>query len=224
MQFAEDHRGNAGEVPDRMVGHLRRPLGRRGQRRGVRTRPLPARLQRPRHQRRTSRLQGHLDPHRPARIRGARRHPGDGRSRASRSTATSLNPYLSPAAVKRWEPFIDEVVRASIDEKIEAGRIDFVDDLANIVPGGADAGDARNPDQEVGGLQRADARGDLHPGGLPGRRAGGEQHREMGIDLRHQPERDPGEPPPGSGQRDCSTCVSTASRPPTSRCWACSAC
>ena len=45
-----------------------------------------------------------------------------------------LNPYLSPAAVKRWEPFIDEVVRASIDEKIEEGRIDFVDDLANITP------------------------------------------------------------------------------------------
>jgi cytochrome P450 len=45
-----------------------------------------------------------------------------------------LNPYLSPAAVSRWEPFIDEVVRASIDEKIEDGRIDFVDDLANITP------------------------------------------------------------------------------------------
>ncbi|KKC06957.1 cytochrome P450 [Mycobacterium nebraskense] len=45
-----------------------------------------------------------------------------------------LNPYLSPAAVKRWEPFIDEIVRASIDEKIESGRIDFVDDLANIAP------------------------------------------------------------------------------------------
>ena len=45
-----------------------------------------------------------------------------------------LNPYLSPAAVKRWEPFIDEVVRASIDEKIGEGRIDFVDDLANITP------------------------------------------------------------------------------------------
>src|SRR5690606_14691525 len=28
----------------------------------------------------------------------------------------------------------DEVVRASLDEKIESGRIDFVDDLANIVP------------------------------------------------------------------------------------------
>ena len=45
-----------------------------------------------------------------------------------------LNPYLSPAAVKRWEPFIDEVVRASIDEKIEDGRMDFVDDLANVTP------------------------------------------------------------------------------------------
>ena len=46
----------------------------------------------------------------------------------------ALNPYLSPAAVKRWQPFIDEVVRASIDEKIEDGRIDFVDDLANVAP------------------------------------------------------------------------------------------
>ncbi|PXW28725.1 UNVERIFIED_CONTAM: cytochrome P450 [Williamsia faeni] len=45
-----------------------------------------------------------------------------------------LNPYLSPAAVKRWEPFIQEVVGASIDERIESGTIDFVDDLANIVP------------------------------------------------------------------------------------------
>ena len=45
-----------------------------------------------------------------------------------------VNPDLSPAAVKRWKPFIDEVVRASIDEKIESGQIDFVDDLANIVP------------------------------------------------------------------------------------------
>ncbi|MGB8503186.1 cytochrome P450 [Mycobacterium sp.] len=46
----------------------------------------------------------------------------------------ALNPYLSPAAVARWEPFIDEAVRGCLDEKIEAGRIDFVDDLANIVP------------------------------------------------------------------------------------------
>ena len=45
-----------------------------------------------------------------------------------------LNPYLSPAAVARWEPFVDETVRACLDEKIGGGRIDFVDDLANIVP------------------------------------------------------------------------------------------
>jgi cytochrome P450 len=46
----------------------------------------------------------------------------------------ALNPYLSPAAIARWVPVVDEVVRACIDEKIESGRIDFVDDLANIVP------------------------------------------------------------------------------------------
>lgn len=51
-----------------------------------------------------------------------------------RSYRSALNPYLSPAAVARWEPFIDEVVRACLDEKIETGQIDFVDDLANVVP------------------------------------------------------------------------------------------
>jgi cytochrome P450 len=45
-----------------------------------------------------------------------------------------LNPYLSPAAVARWKPVMDEVTRACLDEVIESGRIDFVDDLANIVP------------------------------------------------------------------------------------------
>jgi len=46
----------------------------------------------------------------------------------------ALNPYLSSAAGKRWQPFVDEIVRAALDEKIESGHIDFVDDLANIVP------------------------------------------------------------------------------------------
>jgi len=46
----------------------------------------------------------------------------------------ALNPYLSPAAMARWVPLIDEVVRAALDERIESGRIDFVDELANIVP------------------------------------------------------------------------------------------
>ncbi len=45
-----------------------------------------------------------------------------------------LNPFLSPAAVARWRPLVDEVVRASLNEKIETGQIDFVDDLANVVP------------------------------------------------------------------------------------------
>ncbi|HEY9264827.1 MAG TPA: cytochrome P450 [Mycobacterium sp.] len=51
-----------------------------------------------------------------------------------REYRTPLNGYLSPAAVQRWVPVVDEIVRACLDEKIEQGRIDFVDDLANIVP------------------------------------------------------------------------------------------
>ncbi|MGK2869564.1 MAG: cytochrome P450 [Mycobacterium sp.] len=51
-----------------------------------------------------------------------------------RQYRTPLNAYLSPAAVQRWAPFTDEIVRACLDDKIESGRIDFVDDLANIVP------------------------------------------------------------------------------------------
>jgi cytochrome P450 len=46
----------------------------------------------------------------------------------------ALDPYLSPAAVERWKPMVADVTRACIDEKIESGRIDFVDDLANVVP------------------------------------------------------------------------------------------
>ncbi|MDV6270479.1 MULTISPECIES: cytochrome P450 [Rhodococcus] len=47
---------------------------------------------------------------------------------------TILNPYLSPAAVARWVPVIDDLVRACIDDNIESGSIDFVFDLANVVP------------------------------------------------------------------------------------------
>jgi cytochrome P450 len=51
-----------------------------------------------------------------------------------RTYRTVLNPYLSPAAVKRWVPFIHDITRACLNEKIQSGSIDFVDDLANIVP------------------------------------------------------------------------------------------
>jgi cytochrome P450 len=53
---------------------------------------------------------------------------------AQRYYRQALNAYLSPAAVARWQPVMDEITRAAIDEVIESGRIDFVDDLANIVP------------------------------------------------------------------------------------------
>jgi cytochrome P450 len=45
-----------------------------------------------------------------------------------------LNPHLSPTAVERWRPMVTDLARACLDEVIESGRIDFVDDLANIVP------------------------------------------------------------------------------------------
>ncbi|MDE3203045.1 MAG: cytochrome P450 [Acidobacteriota bacterium] len=46
----------------------------------------------------------------------------------------AIDPYLSPAAVNRWKPMVDDLTRACIDERIEIGTIDFVDHLANIVP------------------------------------------------------------------------------------------
>jgi cytochrome P450 len=45
-----------------------------------------------------------------------------------------LNPLLSPTAVERWRPMVLDLARACVNEVIEAGRLDFVDDLANIVP------------------------------------------------------------------------------------------
>jgi cytochrome P450 len=53
---------------------------------------------------------------------------------AQRHYRQALNPYLSPAAVVRWKSVAAEITRAAIDEKIETGAIDFVDDLANVVP------------------------------------------------------------------------------------------
>ena len=45
-----------------------------------------------------------------------------------------LNPYLSPAAIEKWEPLVRGFTHACIDDIIESGRFDFVDDLVNIVP------------------------------------------------------------------------------------------
>ena len=45
-----------------------------------------------------------------------------------------LNPFLAPAAVERWRPLVAQLADACLDEVTETGRIDFVDDLANVVP------------------------------------------------------------------------------------------
>jgi len=70
-------------------------------------------------------------PKRARNVRGSMLEMDDPEHRVYRN---AVNPYLSPAAVARWVPLIDEVVRASLDDHIELGRIDFVDHLANVVP------------------------------------------------------------------------------------------
>jgi cytochrome P450 len=46
----------------------------------------------------------------------------------------ALNPYLSPAAIQRWMPMAEDLTAACLDDVIESGSLDFVDDLANVVP------------------------------------------------------------------------------------------
>src|ERR1019366_9299246 len=45
-----------------------------------------------------------------------------------------LNPFLSPAAVIRWEPRVRELTNACIDDIIERGEGDFVEEVVNVVP------------------------------------------------------------------------------------------
>jgi len=45
-----------------------------------------------------------------------------------------LNPYFSPAASKQWEPRVTRWVDVCLDQAIEKGSFDLVDDLANPVP------------------------------------------------------------------------------------------
>jgi cytochrome P450 len=46
-----------------------------------------------------------------------------------------LNPAFSPAAVKRWVAHIEDITTACIDEHVESGTIDLVNDLTAPVPG-----------------------------------------------------------------------------------------
>lgn len=45
-----------------------------------------------------------------------------------------LNPFLAPAAVLQWEPLAREFTNACIDDIIEEGRGDFVEQVVNVVP------------------------------------------------------------------------------------------
>ena len=38
------------------------------------------------------------------------------------------------AAIRRWEPLVRDFTNACVNDVIESGRLDFVDDIANIVP------------------------------------------------------------------------------------------
>lgn len=95
----------------------------------------------------------------------------------------ALNPYLSPAAIKRWEPFIDEITRAALDEHIESGTIDFVDHLANVVPAVftlAMMGIELNKWKLYSEPTHASV---YTPEHSPEREKINAQHREMGIDI-----------------------------------------
>jgi cytochrome P450 len=94
-----------------------------------------------------------------------------------------LNPYLSPAAVKRWEPFIDETVRACLEEKIKTGRIDFVDDLANIVPAVLTLAMLGIPLKKWAIYSEPTHASVYTPEDSPDIERVLEMHREMGLDL-----------------------------------------
>jgi len=95
----------------------------------------------------------------------------------------ALNPYLSPAAIKRWVPFVDEITRAAIDDRIETGSIDFVDDLANIVPAVLTLAMMGIELKKWNVYSEPTHAAVYTPEHSPDREKINEQHREMGIDI-----------------------------------------
>ena len=95
----------------------------------------------------------------------------------------ALNPYLSPAAIKRWEPFVDEITRAALDEHIESGRIDFVDHLANVVPAVFTLA-MMGVELKKWNIYSEPTHASVYtPEHSPDREKINAQHREMGIDI-----------------------------------------
>ena len=78
-----------------------------------------------------------------------------------------LNPFLSPAAVGVWEPLIADFTRACIDDVIESGRLDFVDDFANVVPAVLTMAMLGLAPRRLGDLLRARPHAGVHGTGQP---------------------------------------------------------
>lgn len=97
-----------------------------------------------------------------------------------------FNPYLSPAAVDRWIPFINEIVRGCLDEKIASGKIDFVDDLANVVPAVLTMALLGLPLKNWAMYSEPTHAAIYTPEHSPDAERVAQQHREMGIDLVRQ--------------------------------------
>jgi len=95
----------------------------------------------------------------------------------------ALNPYLSPAAIKRWEPFVDEITRAALDEHIESGRIDFVEHLANVVPAVFTLAMMGIELKKWNVYSEPTHASVYTPEHAPEREKINEQHRAMGIDI-----------------------------------------
>ena len=158
-------------MPDRLDRHLRRPLGRR--RTATRSSSWPA----ARHVSNDHDLNGERRGYKGISIPKAQRATVSAAASwrwtspstaptAARSTRTCRPPRSSAG-----QPFVDEIVRACLDEKIETGRIDFVDDLANIVPAVLTLAMLGIPLKNWDDLQRAGARLGVHPAALARHRA-----------------------------------------------------
>lgn len=100
-----------------------------------------------------------------------------------RSYRNVLNPYLSPAAVKRWVPFVDDLTRACLDQRIEHGSIDFVDDLANVVPAVLTLALMGIPVQNWKMYSEPTHAAVYTPEHSPDIQRVTEMHRQMGLDL-----------------------------------------
>lgn len=94
-----------------------------------------------------------------------------------------FNPYLSPAAVDRWIPFVNEIVRGCLDEKIDGGKIDFVDDLANVVPAVLTMALLGLPLKNWSMYSEPTHAAIYTPEHSPDAERVAQQHREMGLDL-----------------------------------------